>query len=59
MEIQFQASLPPIQSAINIGLDGMRIKLDIPETEIAEAVKLTMMRGKNLIVNIKIEEKNV
>ena len=54
MKIEFIASLPPIQSAINIGGDGStRVKLDIPESELAEAVKLVMLKG--LAFNVKIE----
>lgn len=56
-EIMFVASLPEIQSAISIGGDGGRIKLDIPETEIAALVKLAAYgRGKVLRVTIKGEE---
>jgi len=46
MKIEFIASLPDIQSAINIGGDGAtRLKLDIPESELAEAVKLVLFKG--------------
>lgn len=45
---RFAASLPPIQSAINAhgGGDGARIKLDVPESDFAEVLKLVLMRGK-------------
>lgn len=52
-KIQFMASIPPIQSAINTGSDGMRVKLDIPETDIAQAIKLITLRGKAFKVTIE------
>jgi len=45
LRIEFTASLPPIQSAMSIGQDGARIKLDIPEQDLAEVLKLAMLRG--------------
>ena len=55
-DIQFVASLPEIQSAISIGGDGGRIKLDIPESEIAALVKLAAYgRGRVLQITIKAE----
>jgi hypothetical protein len=50
---EFLASLPPIQSAIKVGLDGMRIQLDIPETEMDEAIKLMAWRG--MILRVRVE----
>ena len=60
MKIDFIASLPDIQSAINISGNGaVRVKLDIPESEIAGAVKLVMLKGKAFKVNIEtIEDDN-
>jgi hypothetical protein len=56
-EVTFSASFPEIQSAISIGGGGGRIKLDIPETEIAALVKLAAYgRGKNLAVTVRIED---
>ena len=48
----FLATFPPIQSAIKIGQDGMRIQLDVPESEMAEAVKLLQWRDVVLCVKI-------
>ncbi len=57
--IKFIASFPDIQSAIQIGGDGAtRIKLDIPASELAEAVKLTLLRGKAFQVTIELIEEN-
>lgn len=54
MEIEFIASLPDIQSAINIGGDGStRIKLDIPESELSQAIKLVLMKGQAFKVKIE------
>ena len=55
MQIEFLASLPDIQSAISIGGDGIRLKLDIPETEMSEAIKLVMLKGKVFRVTIECE----
>ena len=51
--IKFAASLPNIQSAISVGGDGVRVKLDIPETDIAEALKLVLLKGKVFTVTIE------
>ena len=53
MEIKFMASLPDIQSAISVGGDGARVKLDIPETDLAQVIKLVMMKGKAFTVTIE------
>jgi len=54
MKIEFIASLPDIQSAISIGGDGAtRVKLDIPESELSEAVKLVMLKGQAFKVKIE------
>jgi hypothetical protein len=56
MEISFAASLPEIQSAISFGGPAARVKLDIPETDIAEAIKLAAYgRGKVLRVTVEVE----
>ena len=48
MRIEFTASLPPIQSAINLDGqgDGARIKLDVPRTDIEAVLKLQGMAGQ-------------
>lgn len=53
MRISFAASVPDIMSAINIsGQGAVRLKLDIPESEIAEAVKLVLLKGQAFRVTI-------
>lgn len=49
------ATIPDIQSAIKIGRDGMRLQLDIPESEMDEAMKLFAWRDQVLQVVIKPE----
>ena len=49
---EFRAAFPNIMSAMLFGADGVRIKLDIPETDKAEAIKLTQWQGKVLRVVI-------
>ena len=54
MEIQFIASLPDIMTAITISGDGAtRVKFDIPESEIANAVKLVLLKGQAFRVSIE------
>lgn len=57
MIIEFEASLPDIQSAITLSGagNGARIKIDVPESEFAEVVKLALMRGKSFKVRIEEE----
>ncbi len=52
----FRASIPPIMSGIKTGGDGMRVQFDIPETDMPEAVKLLMMRGKVLILTVNVRD---
>ena len=56
-KITFIASLPPIQSAINLdGLgDGARIKLDIPRSDIKAILKLQERAGQTFRVVIEDE----
>lgn len=56
--ITFKAAFPPIQSAIKITGDGagMRIQLDIPESEMSEAIKLMLCREQVLVVTVEIEQ---
>ena len=56
VKIEFIASLPPIQSAINIDGqgDGARIKLDIPASEMKQVIELQKLKGK--IFKVTIEE---
>ena len=51
--VTFLASFPPIQSAIKRGNDGMRIQLDIPESEMVNAVELLAMM--NVVLKVTIE----
>jgi hypothetical protein len=56
MKINFVASLPMIQSALSVGGDGARLKLDIPETDIAEVIKMVMLKGKAFKVTIEVDD---
>ena len=48
IKIEFMASLPPIQSAINIDGqgDGARIKLDIPASEMEQVIEFAKINTK-------------
>ena len=53
MKIEFIASLPDLQAAITISGDGAtRVRFDIPESELANAVKLVLFKGKAFKVTI-------
>ena len=51
----FLASIPEIQSAIKVGGDGMRLQLDIPESEMEKAMPVFGMRRRVLAVTIEDE----
>ena len=53
----FLAAFPAIQSAIKVYGDkqGMRVQLDIPESEMGEALKLLMWRERVLRVTVEPE----
>ena len=54
MKIEFIASLPDIQTALGISGDGStRVKFDIPESELLEAVKLVMLKGQAFKITIE------
>ena len=56
-DIEFKATLPPIQSAVSIGQDGARLKLDVPESEKAAYHLLAAYGfGKVLSVTVRVEE---
>lgn len=50
----FLAAFPSIQTAIKVHGDGsgMRIQLDIPETELGEAMKMVLWRQRVLRVTV-------
>ena len=56
MKIEFMASLPEIQSAINVGGCGARVKLDIPEQDLAQVLKLVLLKGKAFRVTVESDE---
>ena len=58
MKVTFLAAFPPIQSAIKVtgAGDGMRIQLDIPESEMANAIELLAWRQRVLKVTIELED---
>ena len=52
----FRATLPPILSAIRMAGDGgMRLMVDIPETDMPEALKLLMWKGQVLRITVEPE----
>jgi hypothetical protein len=53
--VVFLASMPQLQSQMRIGTDGMRIWLDVPESELASALKLVLWRDKVLRITVEPE----
>lgn len=59
MHISFIASIPMIQTAISFGGDGAtRLKLDIPESELANAAKLLLFKGQSFRVTVDNGQKD-
>jgi len=58
MKVTFLAAFPPIQSAIKItgAGDGMRIQLDVPESEMGNAIELLAWRQRVLKVTVELED---
>jgi hypothetical protein len=56
LQATFKASLPPIMSSIRIGQGAVRVQLDVPESELHEAIKLALMHGRVLTVTIVAED---
>jgi hypothetical protein len=57
VSINFIAILPDIQSAIKISGNGaIRLQLDIPESELPNAIKMVTMKGKAFRVTIDATE---
>ena len=56
--VTFRAAFPSIQSAIKVYGDkqGMRIQLDIPESEMAEALQLLMWREQVLRITVEPDD---
>jgi hypothetical protein len=50
--VTFLASFPDIQGQLKVGKDGMRIALDVPESDLAQALKLVLWRDRALSVTI-------
>jgi hypothetical protein len=57
-QVTFRCAFPAVQSAVRVsGSGGMRIQLDIPESELARAVDLLAWRQRVLVVTVRPEKK--
>jgi hypothetical protein len=55
--ITFLASIPPLMSAVQVAGDGgLRLKLDVPDSEIDILGALLAMRGEVLRVTVEIDD---
>lgn len=50
--VTFLCSMPDVLSQLKIGKDGMRIQLDVPESELANALPLVKWRDCVLRVTV-------
>ena len=55
--IRFTASLPDIQSAISVGGDGARVKLDVPESDLAQVLRLVLLKGQAFVVTVEADKR--
>lgn len=53
-QIRFCAALPPIQSAVTVSGngDGLRIKLDVPGSDMLQALRMLALSGQAFVVTI-------
>lgn len=51
--ITFLAAFPDIQGQLKVGRDGMRIALDVPESDLAAALRLVLWRDKVLRITVE------
>ena len=57
MKAEFYGSIPDIQSAIKISGNGaIRLQVDVPETELAEAIKIVAARGEVIKVTMEWDD---
>jgi hypothetical protein len=50
---EFECYIPQIKSAMLFGADGAQVKLEIPGTDIAEALKLAAY-GQNQVLRVQV-----
>jgi hypothetical protein len=55
-KIVFLAAFPAIQSSISVGDDGMRIQLQIDESQMETALWLVTVRDKLLKVTVEVAQ---
>jgi len=60
-KIEFLATLAPIQSAIMLhgSGNGMQVKLEIPEMEVANAIALAALTQEVLKISVEVVENNI
>ena len=57
-KVEFSASLPDMTTAIKISGQGAgRVSFDVPESDLAELLKVTLFRGKAFTVTISEQAK--
>ena len=56
-EVEFQATLPDVHTAIAISGDGSsKIRLDVPDCDLPEVMKLVLFKGQSFKVTITSED---
>lgn len=55
-KLQFEASIPPIQSALKFGGDAARITFEVPQSDVEKAVGLIALQGQPLKITVEVSE---
>lgn len=61
LKISFVGIIPALQSAIQISGngDGAKIRLEAPESELPEVIKLILLRGKALKISVEESDEEI
>jgi len=54
-QVTFLASFPDVLAQFKVGKDGMRIQIEVPESELAQALKLVLWRDRVLRIQVTPE----
>lgn len=57
--IEFRCSIAPLQSAIKIGADTMRLTLEIPLSEIENAIGMAALQGVALKASLEVDDNSL
>lgn len=55
-KLEFRACISPIMSGIRTGGDGMRVSIDIPESDVIDATALIALRNCPLKITVEVDD---